>query len=1789
MSGTSFLPGPNGYPLLSEESESSLVRKSHGGTFCQQFRATFKLSFVQRLRSPVSSIVEILIPILFIVGTIILSIVIKDKEVDGESYVRDEVTAMLIEKQKTLLSKLCYNDNEAGGPIDGLVSCAAGGPKSYCFGKEAGVPINGVCIETTTELSTLFREAVSLFRGYETALMPVPSFDDMVKLQWIAKGIASIVNQHSVLGSILSSGWLFVAPKNSYAESLVDNLNKSTSLFKYVFNGYFSGTDKIDEYMRDNEDIVRTWGVIHLEKVNANSDNPSFDVTLRLNATAVPGTSGTVNRFYSGGHDGAASKYIKSGFLTLQSVVYNHLITNELKLEAPTLPDVVPMGTIAFTESVFLSAARGMVPLMVVLGFLYPVSQCTKRIVLDKELRIKEALLIMGLRQSVQYIVWFVFASIQYLVVSLIIAIALKKTYLKKSDFLVIFFIFFLFSMSIVALSGLIAALFSKARLSSTLAPLIYFVLAAPLFAIGSASNALLSAMCVLSPSAFSVGLSILFNYELSTGFSSKYFATPHDKPNMLFIFVMLVIDLILYLLLMVYLDAVVPNDWGTPRHPLFCILQPIAYFSKRKQEWTSEEDGRNPNGVFEPLTEEEKDKTAVNICGLTKSFKRGKVTFLAVDHLHLSLVEDEISVLLGHNGAGKSTAMNMMTGMIKPDGGDCFIYGHSIREELREARQEIGFCPQHNILWPDLTCREHLEYFSGIKGLSGSEQKAAIDDLLDGVDLQEKRNDASSSLSGGQKRKLSVAIAFVGNSHLVFLDEPTAGMDVRARRHTWELLRRVSRGRTILLSTHFMDEADLLGDRIAIMSKGRLQCAGSGVFLKSNLGVGYNITMSITSTADRNAIISLIHSYVSSAETLSSTAGEISFRLPMSFVHVFAEMLAKIEDSGSVYGIQGYTLSATTLEEIFLRIAHGEDMGGEGLPPAPLGKESGVSNPMEEEKSFSSLENINNREITHTDDNSIVNVGSTGRDHFNRNDSPTPCPAKLCSIWEAERISDEKTLMMCQFRSSMWKRCLNSLRDRRTQCIQIVFPVIMIIFAMLLNMINFTSSPSLQLSSNMYEEQVQIDLANCANLFSTSVPFSSEAKLVIHDEITTAIDLSNYLIDNYNGHSLHRYTSMACGASQVEPTTIFFNMSAPHAPGVGMVGYYGAMIKNALPSSLTRYAEDIFKTNNFPLVRTKIQEAFRDTMKALLMGLLVLIPFSFIPSTFVSWVVKERECKARHLQNVSGLRLSIYWISNYLFDFCSYLIMIILAIIVFLIFQRHEYVSSETFGPTFVLFIFYGLSCIPMSYAISFLFKEHSTAQNTVMLGNFITGFLLVLLVCILTIIPSTQEGGSALRWVCRLFPSYCVGEGIVNLASLAGQQGLGSNISSPWDLEVVGYPIIYMAVEAPLFFLITLFVDHPTVHMRMEMFMRRKHQATEIVTEEDEDVEMECRRVMEDPSSEEDLVRVVNLCKVYGNGKVAVRHLTFGVKPGEVFGFLGTNGAGKTTTISILCQEIGPTSGHAFICGKDTVSESREALRCIGYCPQFDALIDLLTVREHLQLYAGIRGVIPSQRTTVVEELMQLCELTSYAKTRAVALSGGNRRKLSVALALIGGPRVVFLDEPSAGMDPVARRGLWTAVQSITNNCAVVLTTHHLEEVEALAHRVAIMVDGTLRCIGTKTHLKNRYGSGFEMTIRTHENVPRGEVEAFIERSFPTAQLDEVRGHRYTYALPAGTRLSEAFGELERHREDVGIADYAVSQTSIEQVFLRISEGADEWEAEPQEEQEEQEQGEDNRRNMP
>jgi ABC-type multidrug transport system ATPase subunit len=239
----------------------------------------------------------------------------------------------------------------------------------------------------------------------------------------------------------------------------------------------------------------------------------------------------------------------------------------------------------------------------------------------------------------------------------------------------------------------------------------------------------------------------------------------------------------------------------------------------------------------------------------------------------------------------------------------------------------------------------------------------------------------------------------------------------------------------------------------------------------------------------------------------------------------------------------------------------------------------------------------------------------------------------------------------------------------------------------------------------------------------------------------------------------------------------------------------------------------------------------------------------------------------------------------------------------------------------------------------------------------------------------------------------------------------------------------------------------------------------------------------------------------------KVAINNLTFGVPKGECFGFLGINGAGKTTTLGILSGEFPPTSGSAYIDGLSIAAEQSKIRRRIGYCPQFDALFDLLTVREHLELYGRVKGIPTDSLHGAVQNKIKQMDLSAFENSVAGSLSGGNKRKLSVAIATIGEPPIVFLDEPSTGMDPVARRFMWGVISrmsTVDGRCSVILTTHSMEEAEALCTRIGVMVNGRLKCLGSAQHLKTRFGHGLELNIKTQPPSPEELVQSAARAAF-------------------------------------------------------------------------------------
>lgn len=237
---------------------------------------------------------------------------------------------------------------------------------------------------------------------------------------------------------------------------------------------------------------------------------------------------------------------------------------------------------------------------------------------------------------------------------------------------------------------------------------------------------------------------------------------------------------------------------------------------------------------------------------------------------------------------------------------------------------------------------------------------------------------------------------------------------------------------------------------------------------------------------------------------------------------------------------------------------------------------------------------------------------------------------------------------------------------------------------------------------------------------------------------------------------------------------------------------------------------------------------------------------------------------------------------------------------------------------------------------------------------------------------------------------------------------------------------------------------------------------------------------------------VEMNNLYKVYkketGGTTMAVKGTFLDVTEGECFGLLGTNGAGKTTTFKIMCGEISPSYGSVKVLGEEMPYGLSKVRHFMGYCPQFDALLDRLTSEEHLRLFCHLKGIEPKYHDYLVESSLKNLNLTKYRKVLAGTYSGGNKRKLNVSLALLGKPPVVFLDEPSSGMDPEARRFMWNVINNITNvqkKSSIILTTHSMEEAEALTNRLVIMVEGRVKVMGNVQTIKNVYGNAFEIDI--------------------------------------------------------------------------------------------------------
>ena len=1280
----------------------------------------------------------------------------------------------------------------------------------------------------------------------------------------------------------------------------------------------------------------------------------------------------------------------------------------------------------------------------------------------------------------------------------------------------------------------------------------------------------------------------------------------------------------------------------------------------------------------------------------------------VAVDGLNLDVYDGQITALLGPNGAGKTTTISMLTGMIESNSGDITVNGLSLKEGLGHIRKSMGVCPQFDILWPTLTVFEHLQIYASFKGIPSHEMDATIFRAIQEVDLLEKTDELSSRLSGGQRRKLSLAIAFIGGPKVVILDEPTSGMDPYARRKMWEVISRFKKGRTILLTTHFMDEADLLSDRIAIMAKGNLVCYGSSLFLKSKFGAGYSVNIDVKKAREnekvRRDLSDTVTSHVPKAYLQSAAGSELSFLLPSDSTSQFSgllEELQRLQDDGR---IGSYGISCSTLEDVFLAIAEGSQ--GESRPD--MGLEIGGA-------AAEQLTSINDIEDRAEQIREIVRRRSmyraakqSARYSAASEKGGDGSGSHMTSSVSALHASDDsggkssrasgRGLRVMQFFALLNKRFVLAKRDKISLLTMYTVPVLFVVFAMALSLLSAPNlnqppillgpeyldyKPVIVGTSDGYttngtgaNELVMSRYMDPPGFFDSGADFmyncseggpdASDTLLSVLQDIIAA-QANNETFNPGSGNGRRRQCTKnttgsldelllprgkypcntgppeaSCGALFIEEYTqsgtfehtVMSQGSAYHGLPTGL-----NMINDAISLVLVNTSIDII---NHPMPSTEEEGAESRIILDSLLALCVVIAGASLSASFSIQLVQEKGSGSKHIQLVSGIHQTIFWWSNILWDLVNFLVPATLMIIIIIIFNVSTYQGSETRAAIYVLLLAFGWASIPLAYVLHFPFDNDMNCLASQMGGYFFVGLVFVLAGIILETLQGTSQSvdsaWDALQWIFRILPHYNLGKGLYNIAQNASLSDRFEQ--SPWNLSVTGWELIFLAWQGPFFFILTLLIEYGgmaklkwclfqlspygccpicppcLICMRPMMYVKRRvtfvryeyHNMLPPITNslsnehEDEDVALERSRIDNadgsNPDDDDDIIVARSLRKTFyrnvdmgnrvrimhdANTKVAVRNLTFGVRRGHVFGLLGVNGAGKSTTFKMLTGEFPPTSGDAFVhvrdsSGKDKLSivnDKQRARQHMGYCPQYDALLHAMTVREHLRFYTRVRGIDSATGDKVVDGLMKRLNLANYADRSAGTLSGGNKRKLSVAIALVGDPSVVLLDEPSTGMDPEARRFLWDVISEVMVDRAVVLTSHSMEECESLCSNVGIMVNGEFRALGSVQHLKSKFGDGYNIDVRIQDASARAVQRMktkILTKLLGCAQLVEEHTTLLKYRIAKTdmdrsiltvARLFDIMEELKAGEEGVEnvIEDYSISQTALEQVFLAFA----------------------------
>ncbi|KAF2471432.1 P-loop containing nucleoside triphosphate hydrolase protein [Lindgomyces ingoldianus] len=1094
-------------------------------------------------------------------------------------------------------------------------------------------------------------------------------------------------------------------------------------------------------------------------------------------------------------------------------------------------------------------------------------------------------------------------------------------------------------------------------------------------------------------------------------------------------------------------------------------------------------------------------DAPTVTLSGFCKTYKPNLLKTIfkaakpvpAVVNMDLKAFKGQILCLLGPNGSGKSSTLNSLAGQLKVTSGKITI----------DPTGGLGFAPQNNVLWDDLTVEEHIRIFSDLKCIAPVNEEV-VAELVKACDLENKLPFRAKTLSGGQKRKLQLAAMFAGGSSVCLVDEVSTGLDPISRRRIWEILLAERARRTIIMTTHFLDEADYLADNIAIMFKGSLKVEGTSATLKSTFGNGFTVKL------PENVDIDI---------PLSGPVEKEASRHQMVYRVSTAAIAAELIEHLDRNKIRNYQVSGPTMEELFLKV---------------------TGDKISDESSSMSGE----RDDTETRGALMATDTSSG--YALREGRPISVFlqwwllfCKRFRILKRRYIPYFFTIVIAIVGAGVAPLLIKSF-NKPMQCPQ---PADLVVdYSFRSDLSSFSTYAKLLFGpANALNDEKLAQIAEVYSTKRTRYPtyygFNSTEQLrELFTPVDTYDEFSKYFEANHT-----RYSTWG-GIWVGDKPTIAFNVWEANS-GVKFNNLINNYLSNVPISA--GYGE-------FPFTQLPSVYDIKPLMFMLYYGLIMAI----YPAFFALYPTNERISNVRSMQYSNGIRPFPLWLSHLAFDTQVILVVSVVGIAL---------LSASTpvwYGLPllWVVMFLFGISSTLISYLVSMFAKSPVAAWFVVAMYNIVMYF------AYFGALIGTQSK-FAFQELENIndkvyFPLALISP-IVSLEKAfavgLGQFGFLCNGHSGGSLSLYGGPILYLLIQAILCFALLLWWDS---FFPRPSFLRRSRKPVG-----DSETSMHSADLMEElqrlQSKSTDL-KVETVTKCFGRN-LAVDNVTFGVQTGEIFALLGPNGAGKSTVISMIRGDIKPSTreSNLVVAGHSVLTDPISARSSLGVCPQFDSA-DVLTVTETLRFFAKTRGVKDIAHN--VSTVITACGLEPWADQLAQKLSGGTKRKLSLAVALVGNPRVLVLDEPSSALDANAKRNMWRILQGVSKGRAVVLTTHSMEEADAISDRIAI-ISSRMLAIGEREALKRRAGNNFHLHLvsRSAPRTSNQELQVmkdWIQYTFPTATISrETQGGQLRFEIPAeGHNLVGLIRTLEACKGDLGVEFYSVGKATLDEVFENI-----------------------------